>query len=647
MENQGGWADLEKEAAQLRKGGGQPKLKTGFQRLDTLLLGGISPGLIVLGGNPGVGKSTLCFQLAEHVVESGGQVMYFSLEMPVKWLLAKSISRRMFQKGYPINAASLMGGDREHQLDEASWNQVEQEKNSEGFQAVLKNLHVWTTPLSASEIRQAVLQYKGSGMGSPLVIVDYLQIVPSEESVKFRSDKEKNDYKVKQFKQLAHEDGFIVILISSLNRGSYTGPMPGAIQMSSFKETGEIEYSADLLLGLQFQNQRKYINLAKEQEKNPREVEISILKNRYGSSGFSVPFTYYAANDCFLEQTVKEGKNASQATGAKEKKADPAGSRQSVWRCVINNTKVANEIREGYFGQQSCRVSGKDKPEVCVQYELSGELSCLDCCVADAIYTVAINLWGNGIPQEEKTLSPKELMKAMTGDPRPTVTSQKLEELRKSIERLQKIQLRLNCEEELRSRGLDGIGPEKLREYQGPFLNLGLRERRGGDWDGTEIFFQKGVCPLFLHSYGAEVNHQMITIPSVLLNVADKRGTMSNTKQNICLKWLLAQRMEIIRRKASENVENLRRISLEKDRGILKALRLSEFQKGEEASKEIQAQKRRRLYESVKRILEYYKQIKYITDYFDSFEEWKKEKKSAPLNFEVIGEIADPAELPQ
>lgn len=116
MENQGGWADLEKEAAQLRKGGEQLKLKTGFQQLDTLLLGGISPGLIVLGGNPGVGKSTFCFQLAEHVVESGGQVMYFSLEMPVKWLLAKSISRRLFQKGYPINAASLMGGDREHQL---------------------------------------------------------------------------------------------------------------------------------------------------------------------------------------------------------------------------------------------------------------------------------------------------------------------------------------------------------------------------------------------------------------------------------------------------------------------------------------------------------------------------------------------------
>lgn len=651
MENQSGWADLEQEAARLQRGVEQPKLKTGFHQLDKLLFGGLSPGLVVLGGNPGAGKSTFCLQMAENAAENGTQVLYFSYEMPANWLIAKSISRRMFQKDCPIHTVGLMGGSEDNQLEGVQWEQVDQVKQSEGFQAMLKNLHIWTAPpLLASGLKEEVLKFAkghgGSGMGTTLVIVDYLQIVPSDKG---KSDKEKNDDKVRQFTDLAHDGRFTVVLISSLNRGSYNGPMSGAIRMSSFKETGEIEYSADLLLGLQFQNQRRNMNQAKEQAKNPRDVEISILKNRYGSSGCSVPFAYYAANDYFKEQSAKELKEASLTVPEPKEKAaaGPAvvGRTRTIYRCVINNTKVANEILKGRFEPQVCEVfKTNDEKKVCVQYELSDKLSSLDCCIADAIYTVSRRLWEDGVPQTEAPLTPKELMKAVSGAPRPTVTRQKLEELRRSVERLQKIQFSFDCEEELQARGIEGIGPEKLRKYQGPFLNLEIREQSEGkgEWGGAEIRFKKGVCPLFLHTYGAEVNQQMITIPSVLLNVSNGKQMMSNTAENICLKRILAKRMEVIRRGASSDTEKMCRISFREKGMLLSELRPEDFWKGEQKpTKEIWAQKLHRIHDFVKQILDYYKLIQYISDYKDP-------DKGALSTFEVDPkDIRDPMTLPK
>src|SRR5512137_1486910 len=55
------------------------RLKTGITELDRILGGGMVPGsLILLGGEPGVGKSTLALQLA--LALSGKSVLYVSGE---------------------------------------------------------------------------------------------------------------------------------------------------------------------------------------------------------------------------------------------------------------------------------------------------------------------------------------------------------------------------------------------------------------------------------------------------------------------------------------------------------------------------------------------------------------------------------------
>ena len=57
------------------------RISTGIDEFDRVLGGGLVPGaLVLLGGDPGVGKSTLMLQISRHVAQVGGKVLYVSGE---------------------------------------------------------------------------------------------------------------------------------------------------------------------------------------------------------------------------------------------------------------------------------------------------------------------------------------------------------------------------------------------------------------------------------------------------------------------------------------------------------------------------------------------------------------------------------------
>ncbi|MGE5557872.1 MAG: DNA repair protein RadA [Bacillota bacterium] len=59
----------------------QPRLVTGISEMDRALGGGIVLGsLVLLGGEPGIGKSTLLMQMAGKIAEQNGMVLYISGE---------------------------------------------------------------------------------------------------------------------------------------------------------------------------------------------------------------------------------------------------------------------------------------------------------------------------------------------------------------------------------------------------------------------------------------------------------------------------------------------------------------------------------------------------------------------------------------
>ena len=58
-----------------------PRIKTGDSEFDRVLGGGVVPGsLVLLGGEPGVGKSTLLLQIARNLQQKGRRVLYVSGE---------------------------------------------------------------------------------------------------------------------------------------------------------------------------------------------------------------------------------------------------------------------------------------------------------------------------------------------------------------------------------------------------------------------------------------------------------------------------------------------------------------------------------------------------------------------------------------
>ena len=63
------------------QGGDVPRTTTGIGEFDRVLGGGLVPGaLILVGGDPGIGKSTLLLQVSDHLARDNGAVLYVTGE---------------------------------------------------------------------------------------------------------------------------------------------------------------------------------------------------------------------------------------------------------------------------------------------------------------------------------------------------------------------------------------------------------------------------------------------------------------------------------------------------------------------------------------------------------------------------------------
>ena len=85
------------------------RMPTSNTELDRVLGGGIVPGsLILLGGDPGIGKSTLLLQVASDLARSGKKVVYLSGEESMKQLRLRSLRLGIEEDGvYLLNEQNI------------------------------------------------------------------------------------------------------------------------------------------------------------------------------------------------------------------------------------------------------------------------------------------------------------------------------------------------------------------------------------------------------------------------------------------------------------------------------------------------------------------------------------------------------------
>jgi len=285
-------------------------ISTGFKELDEILDGGLYEGLYIIGAISSLGKTTLVLQIADQIAERGQDVLIFSLEMARYELMAKSFSRNTFLIN-GINTAKTTRQITNHD----KWNTY----NSEEIDVIVKSLekyrtyanHLYITEgmgdINVKSVKETVETHIRITGNRPVVVIDYLQILaPHNERA---TDKQNTDKAMMELKRLSRDYKLPLIGISSFNRDSYTE----AVSMKSFKESGAIEYSSDVLLGLQFKQQKEKMDVDKEKARSndmrtPRELELKILKNRNGRTGNTIGFKYYSAFNYMEENERRENR---------------------------------------------------------------------------------------------------------------------------------------------------------------------------------------------------------------------------------------------------------------------------------------------------------------------------------------------------
>ena len=325
--------------------------QTGFKELDEKLDGGfLGEQLIFIGAVSSLGKTSYAMQMASQIAEQGKDVLIFSLEMSRKELNAKAISRYthiITNTIDPITGEPIYNRRQEYRLTTrdvlnanvgniAFGEGLDERGNlySEAFEAVRKTedntrIYIGERNVSVDKVREVVDLHIKATKRKPFVIVDYLQILQASNEAKTSDKRLLTDYDVTSLKVLSRDYHIPVLVISAFNRISYLEP----VSMGSFRESSGIEYSSDILLGMQYQGmdyqKHKYKNdtgelvevyeSTQDHDMRVRElldkmaddganglelpIEIKILKNRNGAKGtlfyhFLPRFNFFRETDC-------------------------------------------------------------------------------------------------------------------------------------------------------------------------------------------------------------------------------------------------------------------------------------------------------------------------------------------------------------
>ena len=291
---------------------------TGFANLDELLDGGLYPGLYIMGAVSSLGKTSFMLQMADQIAAQGTHVIYISLEMAATELVSKSLSRLTYQlcEGKTYEAKTARGITSAKRFAKYT----EREKKligkacSEYTSKIGKNIYFLegVGDVGVKKIRKFVEDHKKLTGEKAVVMIDYLQILAPHDPR--YSDKQNTDKAVLELKRMSRDENIPVIAISSFNRDSYSSE----VTMSSFKESGGIEFGADLLIAFQPQGMlrgyRKDViaknietMIACKREKQLRKVEAVILKNRNGATETRTGFGYRPRFNLFeIDDKYKE-----------------------------------------------------------------------------------------------------------------------------------------------------------------------------------------------------------------------------------------------------------------------------------------------------------------------------------------------------
>jgi replicative DNA helicase len=261
---------------------------TGFTDFDEKTRGLNKANLIVLAGRPGMGKTSLALNMAQHVaIRESLPVGIFSLEMSQQELALRILSAESDVPFSPL---------RSGHLSQRQWGRLVQSVRAMTKAPLFIDDSANPSLLEvASKARRLKAEH-----GLALVIVDYLQLM--QAGGRYENRNLEVSAITRGLKQLAKELDLPVIALSQLSRQPERRGGDHRPQLADLRESGSIEQDSDLVAFI-------YRDEVYNRESEDQGIaELIIAKHRNGETG--------TVRLVFLGETVKFANLARHDTSA-------------------------------------------------------------------------------------------------------------------------------------------------------------------------------------------------------------------------------------------------------------------------------------------------------------------------------------------
>jgi replicative DNA helicase len=255
---------LEKLDAIHQRKGAIDGVSTGFERLDSILLGLQNTDLIVLAARPSMGKTALAINMACNAAKNDIKTGILSYEMS-----DVALTERIMYSEARIDSHRARGGF----LTSEEWKQLSGAVNKIHKYPILINDMIQT---SLSPLRSHARRVKAR-FGIDLLIIDYLQKIYLDKPGRSRNDE--IGKVTTAIKALAKELKIPILLLSQLSRAVESRKNKRPV-LSDLRESGNIEQDADVVIGIYRQD-----HYEKDESKHTGEAELEVLKQRNGPTG--------------------------------------------------------------------------------------------------------------------------------------------------------------------------------------------------------------------------------------------------------------------------------------------------------------------------------------------------------------------------
>lgn len=272
---------LQRDLNELRT---RPAISTKIKALDEILGGGLYAGMTILAAAPSAGKTALCISIMDTIAAAGVPTIYYSLETSAAELVARSCSREAAIYAGLRDARSCIEENKAiaECFSAASFlystgGQYRAEAELQ-YESIATNIYFDSKakPVFGKDrdtIEADICTVERDTGARPAVVVDYLQLYAARLDSGKQEERAQLIALCSDLEKLSKAYHTQVLCVSSVNRAQGYG---GEIEFNSLHGSNSIEYSADTVLALVYENESDI-----DQKGQPvRRLKIKQLKNR-------------------------------------------------------------------------------------------------------------------------------------------------------------------------------------------------------------------------------------------------------------------------------------------------------------------------------------------------------------------------------